>query len=102
MFKVFDAKGIFIGFVKTPRYVKRTNSGSFTECPKKDAMGIAFKGDYYDGAGAVEVEDDIPVEDLRAIVGLDEDAMADLADMVASHEEAIAELAEMIVNNMEV
>ena len=54
------------------------------------------------GAGAVEVEDDIPVEALRAIVGLDEDATADLADMVASHEEAIAELAEMIVNNMEV
>lgn len=99
MYKIYNGNGAFIGFADEARYVKTAKNGSMIECKRSEAEGIAFRGEIHKGGGAVKAPDGVSLEEVRTIVGLDEDATADLADMLASHEDAIAELAEMIVNS---
>ena len=99
MYKIYDGKGVFIGFADEARYVKTAKNGSMIECKASEAEGIAFRGEVHKGGGAVKAPDGVSLGEVRAIVGLDEDATAGLADMLASHEDAIAELAEMIANS---
>ena len=99
MYKIFDGDGQFIGYSDEARYVKTAQNGSKVGCKAPEAEGISFQGEFYEGGGAVKAPDGVSLEEIRATVGLDEDAASDLADMVASHEDAIAELAEMIVNS---
>lgn len=97
MYKIYDSSGQFIGFADEARYVKTAKNGCKVVCEASAAEGVSFKGEFYAGGGAVEAPDGLSLDEVRTIVGLDEDATAELADMLASHEEAIAELAEMIV-----
>ena len=92
MYKIYDADGKLLGFADEARYVKAKN-GSYVSCDK-EATGIAFQGNYYEGGGAVETKEGVSIEELRAMLGLNEDTMADLLDMVADHEERIAALEE--------
>jgi sulfur carrier protein ThiS len=93
MYKIYDADGKLLGFADEARYVKAKN-GSYVSCDKEEATGIAFQGNYYEGGGAVETKEGVSIEELRAMLGLNEDTMADLLDMVADHEERIAALEE--------
>ena len=96
MVKIYDSDGTLIGLDDRAVWVKTAENGCKIECDAEEAEGIAFKGDFYEGAGAVEVPAGLSVNEIREAVALDEDATVDLADMVASHEDAITELAELI------
>lgn len=99
MYKIYDAEGRLLGFSDEARYVRIADNGCYISCKKEDAAGIVFQGKAYEGGGAVYVPGGLSLEEVRATVGLDEDATTELADMVSSHEKAIAELAEMIANS---
>lgn len=91
MYKLYDGEGKLIGFSDEARFVKETENG-YIKSDAEEADGISFQGNYYEGGGAVKTTEGISIEEIRAMLGLDEDAISEMLDMIADHEERLAAL----------